>query len=119
MKIREIFFSLLLAGLFPCPAFTQDSAETRPKLSLSQAAALAEAELKAMGVSETHFIKILSFQSSEAGYYATIEPPIPEDSANPDGKKIMLIIDMDGKVLRHGLTITRRRIEREGSQNPE
>jgi hypothetical protein len=81
-----------------------------PQLPISKAAELAERELKARGLSESHFIWNIMLNAGGTLYTAIIEPPILADPKRPDGQRLVFVITMDGTVAEWEAWIRRDRV---------
>lgn len=77
-----------------------------PLLSISKAAEIAESSLQKIAHANQHYIKSLILNGNGTAYYAMIEPALPADPADPEGKKITITVSMDGTVHEHAATMS-------------
>jgi hypothetical protein len=105
--------ALLLLSVF---LVASGNSQTMPQLPISKAAELAEKELKARGLSDSHFIKNIILNAGGTIYTANIEPPILADPKQPNGQRLMFVITMDGTVVEWEAWISRDRVT-DGSEN--
>jgi hypothetical protein len=109
-------YSCYLASLLACLLLAASGhSQTMPQLPISKAAELAERELKARGLSESHFIWNIMLNAGGTIYTANIEPPILADPKRPDGQRLIFVITMAGAVAEWEAWVRRDRVS-DGSE---
>jgi len=106
-QLRLVSSACALLLFFAVPIFA--APPERPKLSVTQAATIAEAELTKRGLAADHYISSLYFMPASkdrtAHFRASIIPPILFDASAKQGETpnyLQLRIEMDGSVTAEG-----------------